>query len=170
MSIYLTTNTGRLWVGDHDPSSSESTSGGVIQKYDFYINKISNVLFQNVDSTIDSLQWAKQSPSPSMLNVTRNYSLVNLSLDTVRLPNNNFDTFVSLAVNLINNDTDNSALYIQLNSGDGFIILALLENDSSLISNITMSYSFIVPKGTTYKLVPTGSGEVKLIRLYELTL
>jgi len=171
MSISLIiNNTGRFWVGDHDPQKSEIPVSGSIEEYDFYINSVTNILFQNINSLVDNLEWKQVGANLSNLNVSRSWEPVSLIFNQPRVPSDQFDTFVSLSVNLNNSASIPSTLDVLVNAGDGFQSISTLENNSSIVSSITLSYSFIVPKGSSYKLVPSESGIVTLKKLYELSL
>lgn len=114
-------------------------------------------------------------------NTSRLYASVSLANNTARTPSANQDTLVVLSPQLSSNIGQTSSIIFQVdNSGGGtFTTVATSTNTNALTVTLGLlgggsvqvqPITVIVPKGSQYRYVTSGSGATTILQHYELSL
>lgn len=157
----------RWWYGDHDPSSSETTTAGEVELDDIYLNTNTGQTFTCLSPTTNALVWA-QTGYQGMTGVLRDYTTPSLSFSTPRTPNTDYDTFVLVSFTQTSTLITAATIDIQVNTSGSWVTIASLSL-SGLAATQVQSGSFIVPKGAQYQFI-SSSGSNTITLLKELSL
>lgn len=173
--IYFTNNI--------DPTGTEPvvSSYNLPSNFLFYWwNTSTNDIFYCANPSESPLVWKKEVNSSNIasallffgwkINTARGYTSPSIVFGTGRTPNATNDTFVIVNVTMGITLLQNCSISAQIDAGGGFIERARCSLSVAAASTVGDALSFIVPAGSAYKLVSSGSGTNTIISTQELTL
>lgn len=155
-------------VCDRDPTIDEPLEYGLVQKNSLWENTTTRKFFRCYNDTPAALIWDRITVN-SNVNIPRSYSPQSLSFGVERIPNINNDVFVTVSTQMSLTSLQSSTISFQIDSGSGFINIANITSSLSTITKVDV-ISFIVPAGSKYKLVSSGTGINSIISASELVL
>lgn len=160
------------WTCDRDPTSTEPNDTGILQYGNLWRNSTNNNLWFCLDSgdyNNNDLVWGfLDKIVPNVPDIS--YSVRSSpSFGTSYSPSATNNVFVLATVNIQTTILQTGTINVQVDSGSGFSTISTIEKNS-VLSNDTHTLSFIVPAGSTYQIIKSGTGTNTLNGIVELIL
>lgn len=166
-----------------DPTATEPvvSSYSLPANFLFYWwNTATNDIFYCVDPSVPTLVWKKEVNSSNIaavllafgwkINTARSYTTPALVFGTGRTPNATNDTFVIVNVTMAITLLQSCTISAQIDPGGGFVERARCSLNVAAASTVGDALSFLVPAGSAYKVVSSGSGSNTIVSAQELTM